>query len=374
MEFALTEEQQELAKTVRAVLDRHADSAAVRAAAGTERGFDAALWRVLAEEVGAASLSIPEEFGGAGFTWFETAIVLEALGYSLAPTPMLSSVILAADALLLSGASEACERLLPGIADGSTVATVAWAGTAGTWRTDGSDVTATPGATPGEAWRLDGTAVLVLDGATADVVLVVAGTPSGVGLFELEGEEGLVREAVSAVDPALRFATLRLDAAPARLLLDDAEELLAALLRRASVAVACLQVGVAQRGLDMTVEYSRQRVQFGRPIGSFQALKHRMADMLLDVETSRTLAWAAAWSVSTEADDIPERAALAKAWCSDALSRVASETVQLHGGIAITWEHDAQLVFKRAHALGQLFGQPSAHRREYGRLLGLVAR
>lgn len=367
MDFALTDEQQELSRIVRALLERHAGSAAVRAAAITETGYDADLWRLLSEEVGAAALAIPEEFGGAGFSWFETALVLEAVGYSLAPTPLLASAVLAADALLLSSNDEACERLLPAIAEGSSIGTVAWADRSGHWRTDGSDVTATPA----DSWVLDGTARLVLDGTSADVVLVVATTSNGVGLFEVADENGLVRTTTPAVDPTLRLATLEFAATPARLLRDDASAVLEVLRERASVAVACLQVGAAQRALDMTVEYSKQRVQFGRAIGSFQALKHRMADMLVDVETSRTVAWAAAWSVAATDDDLPARAALAKAWCSEALDRVAGELVQLHGGIAITWEHDAHLVFKRAHALGQLFGAAGEHRRRYGALVGV---
>jgi alkylation response protein AidB-like acyl-CoA dehydrogenase len=368
MHFALSDEQNELVKTLKSLLERHADSGAVRAAMSSDTGFDPALWRVLAEEIGVAALAVPEQFGGAGFSWFETALVLESLGYSLAPTPLLSSSILATGALLLSDNSDACERLLPGIADGSSLATLAWAGAAGAWRADGSDVTATATA---EGWVLDGTATLVLDAATADTVLVVAGTPDSVGIFEVTDLEALVRTRTPALDPTLRFSTLSFTGTPARGILVDARAALERLVTDAAVAVACLQVGVAQRGLDMTVEYSKQRVQFGRQIGSFQALKHRMADMLVQVETARTVAWAAAWSVSVNAPDLPERAALAKAWCSDALDLVASEVVQLHGGIAITWEHDAQLIFKRAHALGQLFGSAGAHRTHFGALTGI---
>lgn len=370
MHFALSDEQNELVKTLKALLDRHAGPAAVRAAMSAEAGFDPTLWRVLTEELGVAALAVPEEFGGAGFSWFETALVLEALGYSLAPTPMLASSILATDALLLSGDEEACGRLLPAIAEGTSLATVAWADAAGTWRTDGSGVTASPA---GGSWSLDGAAYLVLDAEAADTVLVVAATAGSVGLFEVTDLGGVVRTRTSALDPALRLATLAFAGTPARLIRADAQDLLQRLADRAAVAVSCLQVGVARRGLDMTVEYSRQRVQFGRPIGSFQALKHRMADMLVQVETARTVAWAAAWSVAEEAQDLPERAALAKAWCSDALDHVAGEVVQLHGGIAITWEHDAQLVFKRAHALGQLFGQAGTHRARFGTLTGITA-
>ena len=368
MDFSLTEEQNELVKMLRAVLDRHATSAAVRDAAASETGYDADLWRVLAEEIGAASLAIPEEYGGAGFTWFETGLVLEALGHSLAPTPLLASAVLGAAAVLHADDEADRERLLPGIAEGSTVATLAWADEQGRWRTDGSGLTAVEGS----GWTLDGTATLVLDGAGADTILAVASTPAGVGLFEVLDTGAVEPAETPAMDTTLRVATLTFRKVAARPLVLDARAALEEIRDIALVAVSCLQVGTAQRGLDMTVEYAGQRVQFGRPIGSFQALKHRMADMLVQVETARTAAWAAAWSAGTGAADLPERAAMAKAWCSDALEKVASETVQLHGGIAITWEHDAQLVFKRAHATGELFGPAREHRRRLQSMLGLV--
>ncbi|WAP50493.1 acyl-CoA/acyl-ACP dehydrogenase [Arthrobacter sp. ATA002] len=369
MDFSLTDEQNELARTARAVLSRHATSAAVRAAAASETGYDVDLWRVLTEEVGVASLAIPEEYGGAGVTWFETGLVLEALGYSLAPSPLLGSAVLGAAAILESDDEDAKQRLLPGIAEGSSIAALAWADGHGQWNTASPSGLA---ATAGETWTLEGTATLVLDGGSADTIIAVAATPDGPGLFEVLDAGAVGRVNTPAVDTTLRFSTLTFSGVPARLLRADAAPALERIRDIAVVAVSCLQVGTAQRGLDMSVEYSKQRVQFGRPIGSFQALKHRMADMLLQVETARTTAWAAAWSAGTDAAELPERAAAAAAWCSDALDHVASETVQLHGGIAITWEHDAQLVFKRAHATGQLFGAAREHRRRLGGLLGIT--
>ncbi|WP_104054344.1 MULTISPECIES: acyl-CoA dehydrogenase family protein [unclassified Arthrobacter] len=372
MDFSLTDEQNELVKTLRAVLNRHAASAAVRSAAASAVGYDTELWRTLAEEVGVASLAIPEEYGGAGFTWFETGLVLEALGYQLSPSPLLASAVLGASAILESAEEEPRERLLPGIAEGSSIATLAWADERGAWSTTGSGITATPGEQGPEQWTLDGTATLVLDGVTADTVIAVASTPEGVGLFEVLDAAAVQRVNTPAVDTTIRFATLTFNRVPARALQLDAERSLERIRDIAAVAVSCLQVGTAQRGLDMSVEYSKQRVQFGRAIGSFQALKHRMADMLVQVETARTTAWAAAWSAGTNAADLPERAASAAAWCADALDKVAAETVQIHGGIAITWEHDAQLVFKRAHSTSQLFGSAREHRRRLGRLLGII--
>lgn len=357
MFFGLTDEQAELAATVRTLLAKHSDPAAVRAAASTPKGYDERLWSVLCTQVGAAGLALPEEYGGAGFSLFETHIVLEGLGAALTPSPLLGSAVLAAGALLRSGQASTCAEVLPGIAAGSTVAALAWGA--------GWPVTA-------EAWTgvtadgdtLTGTAGLVLDGDTAEVLLVLARSDDGVSLFRVDPEQsGVRRTATPAMDQTLRLATVALDGVEAERLADGVEAWLGGIRDVAAVAVTGLQVGALQRCLDLTVAYSKERVQFGRPIGSFQALKHRMADMLVDVETSRTVSWAAAWSAARHAPDLAEKAALAKAWCSESLTRVAEETVQLHGGIAITWEHDAHLYLKRAHALSQLFGQPHEHAR-----------
>ena len=318
MDFTLGEEQQELASTVAALLDKRADSAAVRAAMSSELGYDGDLWRTLCEQIGVAALMVPEGHDGVGASLFETALVLEELGRSLAPNPLLAST-LAGAALLLHGSDEQQSDLLPRIAAGA-LATV---------------VLEPP---------------LVLEPA-AEIVLV----PRGGGL-EVCAERP---EARPALDPTLRLGHLAVGAAPSQPLLDIA----------AALATA-LQLGCARRGLDMTVAYTQERVQFGRPIGSFQALKHRMADLLVLLEMTRSASWAATGAASSyllsptdeRAATLHERATVAKAYCSDALDRIASETIQLHGGIAITWEHDAHLVFKRAHALGQLFGQAHEHR------------
>ena len=322
MHFALSEEQAELATMVRSLLDRHADSTAVRTAIDSADGFDRSLWRLLCEQVGVAALPVPEEHDGVGASLVETAVVLEELGRSLAPSPLLAHAI-AVTALLLHGSAEQQSALLPGLAAGR-VATVVWDAPA-----------------PG----------LVLDAPAADVLL---GFEDG-----RLGEVDAPGEAVPAMDPTLLLARAETGSAP-----DD--------LRDVAMSLAtAVMVGVMQRGLDMTVAYSKEREQFGRPIGSFQALKHRMADMLVLVEASRSASWAAnaaaASYVREPAEDtrgtLRRRAAVAQAWCSEAVLQVAAETVQLHGGIAITWEHDAQLVLKRAHALAQLFGQAHRHRR-----------
>ena len=352
MEFRLSEEQEQLASTMRSLLAKHSDSAAVRAAMDSEGGYDPPLWELLCEQIGVAALAVPEKYGGAGFSVFETLVVLDELGRSLAPSPLLATLV-AGEALLSAGDDETCARLLPRIAAGE-IATIAWSGTRGPGLEEPVRARGT---------TLTGTVTDVLSGDLAEVLLVAARTETGVALFEVD-PAAVTRTWTPAMDTTLRLATLSLENTPATLVIADASTVLARARLVGTVGVAALQVGCAQRGLEMTVAYAKERQQFGRPIGSFQALKHRMADMLVLVEMSRSAFWAAAYALSVASPDAERLAAVAGSYCSDSLTKIASETVQLHGGIAITWEHDAQLVLKRAHALGQLFGQAHQHRRQ----------
>jgi alkylation response protein AidB-like acyl-CoA dehydrogenase len=322
MEFGFSEEQQELASTVRSLLAKRADSAAVRASVASEAGHDEALWQLLCEQIGVAALGIPEEYDGAGFTLFESLIALEEIGRSLAPSPLLATLV-ATEALLAGGDDDAKQRLLPRIAAGE-VATVAIDGRPALFARQASILLA-----------VEGNDLLELGPASRD--------PDGRPSMDLSSPIG------------------SLDASGGQRIGDGSAARARAELVGA-VGVAALQAGCAARALDMTVSYSLERVQFGRPIGSFQALKHRMADMLVLLEMCRSASWAASYAVSVGADNAEQLAHVAKSYCSDALDRIAAETVQLHGGIAITWEHDAHLVFKRAHALSQLFGQAHEHR------------
>ena len=322
MEFALSEEQAELAATVRAVLTKQSGPTAVRAAIATDEGYDTALWSTLCEQVGVAALAIPEEHDGAGATFFETAVVLEEVGRTLAPVPLLASVI-AAEALLAGGTDDAKARLLPRIAAGE-IATIALA--------DGP----------------------VLDGDRATMLLAL----EGADLIEVSGAGATWAE---SMDQTMRFARLDRSGVTTSVVGDGT----AALARAELVgpaAAAALAVGLCDRALGMTVDYSKERVQFGRPIGSFQALKHRMADMLARLEIGRSASWAASYALATDATDAEALVRTAASYCLEAAAHLAGECIQLHGGIAITWEHDAHLVFKRAHALGQLFGAPHEHR------------
>jgi alkylation response protein AidB-like acyl-CoA dehydrogenase len=330
-----TREHTELASSVRALLEKRSDSQAVRRAIEQPGGYDTELWSTLCEQIGVAALAIPEEHGGAGFTLAETYVVLEELGRTLTPTPLLASVV-STEALLAVGHHEPLARIAEG-----AVSTLAWSG-----------VTAKGGV-------LDGSAAPVLYGDVAEILVVAAGD----GLFVVDpGASGLTQTRLTGMDLTLGFARLDFDGVVAETITDDAADALATANRVGMLATSALAVGCAQRGLDMTVAYSKEREQFGRPIGSFQALKHRMADMLVRVQMSRAGAWAAVQAHVNGASNADHLAAAASSYCAEAAMAVAAETIQLHGGIAITWEHDAHLVFKRAQALHQLFGLPHQQR------------
>jgi alkylation response protein AidB-like acyl-CoA dehydrogenase len=303
----MTPEQDELRATVRKLLEREADP-----------------WPALCA-IGVPALAVPEEHGGLGAGLTELRIVAEELGRVLSDAPFLGSTV-ATQAVLATGD----EQLLPRLAEG-TVAALAWTGEDGRWDT---------AVCRGDLSTVDGRAQYVLDGDTAEILLVAAGD----GLYEVDPADA-VREHVPSLDETRRLATVTFDHAPARRLgpLD-----LMPVRDFACLVLAAEQTGAAARALELTVEYTQQRHQFRRPIGSFQALKHRMADLHVLVETARSAAYA----------DLP---AVAKVHCSEALSEVAAEMIQLHGGIAITWEHPAHRYFKRAHSSSLLFGAPHHH-------------
>lgn len=334
-----TQEQRELGQAVRDLLARKSDSAAVRTAMESADGFDRELWSTLCDQIGVPALAIPEPFGGAGFSLAETWIVLEQLGWSLTPCPLLASVATGVALEAVGGVDLAAQ-----VAAGS-VATLA---NGGTWN----------------GTTLTGTLEPVLWGKQADILLVAAEHAAGIGLFHVDpAAAGITRTALTPLDPTTPFARVELVDVEAPSLTLDATAALAAADRAGSLATTALQVGCAQRGLDLTVAYAKEREQFGRPIGSFQALKHRMADMLVRVQMSRSGSWAAVQADVERAANADRLAAAAAAYCGDAALAVGGETIQLHGGIGITWEHDAHLVLKRAQVLRELFGAPHQHRR-----------
>ncbi|BCN52478.1 acyl-CoA dehydrogenase [Prescottella equi] len=370
------EEQIELRKTVAQLLAKRADAAALRKTLESGEAFDRGLWDVLCQQVGVAALAIPEEFGGFGATLVEQHLVLEELGAALTPSPMFGSAVLAAQAILATGNDEACERLLPGIAEGSSIAALCWVGPEGHWRSD--DVACTAAGSDADSYTVSGTAHYVLDGAHADVLIVAAaveGSDGVIGLFEVDpAAGGVARRQLPTMDLTRPMSLVEFDSAPAvRLTADDATAALEKVRTIAIVALSAEQVGAAERCMQMTVDYSKDRVQFGRAIGSFQALKHRMADLYFLVETARSASYAAVHSLSEGLPTAAADALVAKAYCSEAFLAVTGDAIQLHGGIAITWEHDAHLFFKRAHGSAQLLGQPEEFFKEMETLAGLPA-
>ncbi len=371
MNFAFTDEQDELRKTVRAFLDAKSPESAVREQMETEAGYDETVWRQMAEQMGLQGLSIPEEFGGSGYTFIELGIVLEEMGRSLLCAPFFSTVVLAANTLLHSGDDAAKKDFLPGIASGETIATVAFTEPSGKWDESGIEMEATAS---GDGWTVSGTKMFVLDGHTAGLIVVAARTPQGVSLFAVEGDAaGLTRTALSTMDQTRKQARLEFDGTPARLVGTDGEgwNVLSTVLDLVAVGLAAEQVGGAQKVLDMAVEYAKVRVQFGRPIGSFQAIKHKCADMLLEVESAKSAAYYGMWCASELNDELPSVASLAKAYCSEAYFHAAAENIQIHGGIGFTWEHPAHLYFKRAKSSELLFGDPTYHRELLAQRIGI---
>ncbi|MFC9968358.1 acyl-CoA dehydrogenase family protein [Nocardia ignorata] len=329
----------EFRSSVRALLAKHATPEALRAAMDSDLGYDPKLWQLLCEQVGVAALAVPEQWGGVGASLVESLMVVGELGRVLSGVPMLGSAVLGVQAVLLTGDEQACERLLPGLAEGSRTAALCWADSRG-W--DDYGVRA-------EGGSLSGTAHYVLHGAQADVLLVFTAD----GLFETSPTAaGVTVTPTPGLDHTRALASITFTETPATRLGDPGTRLRDI----AWAALAAEQVGAARRCLEMTVEYTSARVQFGRPIGSFQALKHRMADMYVLVESAESAALLAAQSLAAGSDSAAEDVWVARTYCTEAFSTVAAETIQLHGGIAITWEHDAHLYFKRAHATTELFG------------------
>jgi alkylation response protein AidB-like acyl-CoA dehydrogenase len=370
--LTFTEEQEELRTSVRRFLADKSPSEAVRHWAESDEGYDPAVWRQMAEQLGLQGLALPEEYGGAGGGPVELGIVLEEMGRALLPSPFFATVALAGQALVASGDETARARWLPGIAAGALTATVAVAEETGSWRIE--DVATTAARTADGSWTVSGTKMFVVDGDRADLLLVVARTEAGPGLFAVDGaSSGVTRTRLDALDPTRRLGRIDLARAPAvRVGPDgDATAFLRTALDLALVALAAEQVGGAQACLDAAVEYAKVRVQFGRPIGSFQAVKHKCADLLVEVEAARSAARHASAVAAEGSAESPVAAALAGAYCAQACTHAAKENLQIHGGIGYTWEHDAHLYLKRAKSSEELFGAPAAHRARLADLIGI---
>jgi alkylation response protein AidB-like acyl-CoA dehydrogenase len=365
--FIPGEDAEQLRSVVREFLDKHSDEVTVRRLMETETGFDPAVWRQTSEQLGLQGLVVPERFGGSGATSVELGVVFEEMGAALFCGPFFSTVGLAATALLELDDNDAAARWLPGIAGGHTVATLACSGPAPA----SSTLTAEKRA---DGWVVSGTAGIVVDGCSADVVLAAARSDAGPCLLAVAGEsDGLQRTPLTAMDSTRKLARLRFDRTPARLLgTDGAGDALRRTFDLAALYLAAEQLGGAARALEMAVRYAATRVQFGRAIGSFQAIKHRCADMLVSVESSRSVVYHGLWTAAHDPANLAAAASLARAVCSDAYVKAAADNIQIHGGIGFTWEHPAHLYLKRAKGSQLLLGSPTRCRARLAELLDVA--
>jgi len=374
--FAFSDEQEELRRTVRQFLEAKSSSPEVRRLMETAEGYDEAVWNQMGQELGLQGLHIPEAYGGQGFSFIELGIVLEEMGRVLLCAPYYSTVVLAANAILNAGTEEQKQAHLPSIASGESIATLAFTEPNGKWDASGITMEAKPS---GDGYVLNGTKMFVIDGHVADKIVVVArlaGTTGedGISFFTVTGDaSGLTRTALSTMDLTRKQAKLEFSNVQADALGEPGKgwAALSKTLDQAAVGLANEMVGGAQLVLEMSVEYAKVRVQFGRPIGSFQAIKHKCADMLLEVESSKSAAYYSAWAAAEDSDELPVVASLAKAYCSDAYFHCAAENIQIHGGIGFTWEHDAHLYFKRAKSSEILLGDATYHRELLAQRIGI---
>src|SRR6266508_4088475 len=361
MNFAFSEEQEQLREAVRKFMEAKSPSSEVRRLMETTEGYDEAVWKQMAQELGLQSLHLPEAHGGQGFTFVELGIVLEEMGRVLLCAPYFSTVALAANAIMNAGSDEQQGALLPGIASGETIAALAFTEPNGKWDASGITMEASG---KGDSYELSGTKMFVIDGHTANTIIAVARTAGssgedGISFFVVDGDaSGLTRTPLATMDQTRKQARLAFSGVPARPLGDVGAgwAALSKTLDQAAVGLSNEMVGGAQKVLEMAVDYAKVRVQFGRPIGSFQAIKHKCADMLLEVESAKSAAYYSAW---------------AKAYCSDAYFHAAAENIQIHGGIGFTWEHDAHLYFKRAKSSEILLGDATYHRELLAQRIGI---
>jgi alkylation response protein AidB-like acyl-CoA dehydrogenase len=371
MSVGYSAEHDELRQVVREFLRARSPSSEVRRLMEAEESRDDEVWALLTGQLGLSGIAVPDKYGGAGYGPVELGIVLEEMGRALLVAPYFATVAMAGQALAASGDEAAMARWLPGIGDGSLTAALAIAEDSGSWDLGEVTTTAKP---DGADWLVSGTKLFVVDGHTADLLLVVARTPDGLGVFGVEGSAaGVERARLDTLDMtrALASVTLR-DARATRVGAGrDASAWLSEVTDLVLAALAAEQLGGAARCLDLSVEYAKVREQFGRPIGSFQAIKHKCANLLLEVESARSAVYHAGAALAGRQPDAPLAAALAYVYCSQAFTHAAKECIQIHGGIGYTWEHDAHLYLRRAKSSELLFGPPARHRARLAELAGI---
>ncbi len=376
MNFAFSEEQEEFRETLRRFFEERASSLDVRRTMETREGFDAALWKQMGEELGLQGVGIPEAYGGQGFGFLELAIVQEEMGRVLFPAPYFGSIGLAANAILNAGSEDQKRALLPGIASGETIGSLALLEGKGGWDAAQIGLEFRP---DGDSVRITGAKELVVDAPCANLWIVAGRSPGS------KGEQGIGLAVVRGDDPGVRVAPCdsldltrklgRVEFADSRGEVmagagNDAAKALEKTLRQASTLLAAECAGGAARCLEMAVAYAKTRHQFARPIGSFQAIKHKCAEMLLEVETAKSGAYYAAWAASEDDAELAIASSMAKACCAEAFLQTSTENIQIHGGIGFTWEHDAHLYYRRAKSNEMLLGSPGTHRAQLATELG----
>jgi alkylation response protein AidB-like acyl-CoA dehydrogenase len=367
MQFSFTPEQQEFRSVLRRYFEETSPTSAVRRLMETDAGWDLGAWREMNQQLGLTGVHVPEQYGGQGFSFVELGIVLEEMGRALVCAPYFASAVLAATAIM-NGATEAQKTaLLPPIVAGETIATLAFAEPNGRWDAVGVETTA---AKADGGYRLEGVKSFVLDGHTADLILVLARAPGssgeeGLSLFRIAADApGLTRTPLKALDPTRKIARLELAGVPAELIGEEggAAAPFARTLAQAAACLASEMVGGAERLRESALAFANMRMQFGRPIASFQSMKHKQADMLLEVELAKSAAYVAARAAAEDADDAAALASLAKAAASEAYLQTAIHTIQIHGGVGFTWDNDTHLWFKRAKSSEVFLGDPTWHR------------
>lgn len=376
MDFGFNEEQEMLRQSARAMLERECPSAHVRRMMEDERGYSPELWRRMAE-LGWLGLVLPDEYGGAGLDYVDMVVVAEEMGRVLLPSPFIWSLTFA-EAIRRAGSDEQKRRFLPAMARGELVATPAHVESGGSWEERGVTLSARRS---GASFTLDGEKMFVNDAHVADFFLVAARTGSrragGVTLFAIDAHrEGVAVTPLKTMDQtrrlgAVRFERVRAASTDVVGVVNGGWPVLEDALDRARVVLAAEMLGGAQKVMETAVAYSKVREQFGRAIGSFQAVQHKCANMMVDIESAKSAVYYAAWAVSNDAPDARIAAAVAKAAASDAYRRVAAEGIQVHGGIGFTWEHDMHLYFKRAKSSEFTFGDASFNRDVVAQLIGL---
>src|SRR5229473_5151732 len=367
MRFGFSKEQDEFRASLRRALEARSPTKEVRRLMATDAGFDREAWRKLNQELGLTAIHVPEAYGGQGFGYSELGIVLEEMGRALVCAPYFSTSVLATGAILNAGKEADKQALLPGIAAGDTVATLAWVEDNGRWDAAGTALTDTPSA---GSFRLDGRKTFVVDGHTADLLIVLARAPgttgeNGLSLFTVAGDaKGLTRRALKTMDWTRKLARLEFKGVEAKPLGEQggAAGPFARTMTEAAICLANEMAGVAERLREDSLAYAKMRMQFGRPIASFQSMKHKAADMLVDVELAKSAAYYAAAALDEGDDDMPAIASLAKACAAEAYLQTAIHAVQMHGGIGFTWDNDTHLWFKRAKSSEILFGDANQHR------------